>query len=73
MPDMLGRQTSLSEMPDVEELLNAHEIRLGPLIGEGQFAKVFCGKYCGDLFAVKKQFAAKEDPHATAAPVLLCR
>jgi serine/threonine protein kinase len=36
-------------------LLDIKDICIGPLIGQGQFATVYLGKYFGDYVAVKKQ------------------
>ena len=48
--------TYITDAPDDEDyLLDIKDIIMGPLIGQGQFATVYMGKYFGDYVAVKKQ------------------
>jgi len=48
--------TSLADLPEVDpNSLDVCQIEVGPKIGEGQFAKVFIGRFCGEHVAVKKQ------------------
>lgn len=45
-----------AEVADEDDyLLDIKDIAIGPLIGQGQFATVYLGKYFGDYVAVKKQ------------------
>ncbi|KAJ8611987.1 hypothetical protein CTAYLR_004398 [Chrysophaeum taylorii] len=56
------KRVSLREMPPVNvNSVNLTEIELGPKIGEGQFAKVYIGRFCGEHVAVKKQRTPAND------------
>lgn len=58
-----GLLTSLKEMPEVNpNSLNICEIEIGPMIGEGQFAKVYIGRMGEEHVALKK--TALEDEGA---------
>ena len=44
--------------------LDIESVRMGPVIGSGQFSTVHLGEYFGDLVAVKKQ-TREQQVHAT--------
>ena len=59
---MTDQQVSLKELPEVDvNSLDLTTIEVGPKIGEGQFAKVYIGRFGGDHVAVKKQILEHDE------------
>ena len=44
-----------ADYKDCDFWLDIESVRMGPVIGSGQFSTVHLGEYFGDLVAVKKQ------------------
>ena len=52
---MIQSAETIAYNEDDDYLLDIKDIETGQLIGQGQFATVYLGKYFGEYVAVKKQ------------------